>query len=365
MSNRDFIMQMRPWIGEEERDAIEAYMREDGFLTEFQNTKKFEDAIAEFTGSKHCVVVNNGTISLTLAALALGIEPGDEVIVPNFTMVATPNSIKMIGAKPVFVDVEPDTLWLDLDQIGKNITSKTKAIMLVSANGRKPKKNIKDYLNFAEDNNLKIIEDAAQSLGSFYAKDSHIGLMGDIGSFSFSMPKIITTGQGGALVTNNKDLALKLNKLKDFGRTSGGSDVHDSIGYNSKFTEMQAVIGLEQIKKLDFRIKRKKEIWKRYRDNLQDTNQISFFDHDLNLTAPWFIDSLCEDRDNLMLFLKDNSIGSRVMYPPLNNQECYKISGHFPVSEDVGKRGLWLPSYTQLSDEEIDYVSKMIKDFYS
>ena len=94
-------------------------------------------------------------------------------------------------------------------------------------------------------------------------------------------------------------------------------------------------------------------------------HQISFFDHDLNFTAPWFIDSLCEDRDNLMLFLKDNSIGSRVMYPPLNNQECYKISGHFPVSEDVGKRGLWLPSYTQLADEEIDYVSETIKDFYS
>ena len=124
MSDRDFIMQMRPWIGEEERDAIDAYMREDGFLTEFQNTKKFEDAIAEFTGGKYCIVVNNGTISLTLAALALGIEPGDEVIVPNFTMVATPNSIKMIGARPVFVDVEPETLWLDLDQVEKNITSK-------------------------------------------------------------------------------------------------------------------------------------------------------------------------------------------------------------------------------------------------
>jgi len=365
MSEREFIMQMRPWIGDEERQAINSYMQEDGFLTEFKNTKKFEDSIAEFTGSKNCIVVNNGTISLTLAALALDIKPGDEVLVPNFTMVATPNSIKMIGAKPVFVDVEAETLCLDLEQLKKKLTPKTKAMMLVSANGRKPKTKITKFLNFAEENNIKIIEDAAQSLGSYYDKDTHIGLKGDIGSFSFSMPKIITTGQGGALVTNNDELANKIKKLKDFGRTAGGSDIHDSIGFNSKFTEMQAVIGLEQMKKLDFRIKRKKEIWKKYRDNLSNIDQISFFDHDLDLTAPWFIDVLCEDRENLMLHLQEASIGSRVMYPPLNEQDCYKVNGNFPVSKDIGKRGLWLPSYSQLSNEEIDYISESIIKFYS
>jgi perosamine synthetase len=365
MSEREFIMQMRPWIGSEEKEAINSYMQEDGFLTEFKNTKKFEDSITEFTGSKHCIVVNNGTISLTLAALALGIKPDDEVLVPNFTMVATPNSIKMIGAKPIFVDVEVETLCVDLEKLKKSLTPKTKAIMLVSANGRPPLTEINSYLNFAKENNLKIIEDAAQSLGSYYDKDTHIGLKGDIGSFSFSMPKIITTGQGGALITNNDDLANKLRKLKDFGRTAGGSDIHDSIGFNSKFTEMQAVIGLEQMKKLDFRIKRKKEIWKRYRDNLSTIDQISFFDHDLNLTAPWFIDSLCEERDDLISYLNEASIGSRVMYPPLNAQDCYQIEGDFPVSENIGEKGLWLPSYTQLSDDDIDYVSGHIIKFYS
>ena len=364
MTERDFIMQMKPWIGDEERQALNSYMQEDGFLTEFKNTKKFEEAIEEFTGSKHCIVVNNGTISLTLAALALGIKPGDEVIVPNFTMVATPNSITMIGAKPVFVDVEPETLCIDLDQIKQSLTSKTKAIMLVSANGRQPKTSINSYLEFAKDNNLKIIEDAAQSLGSYYDDGTHIGLKGEIGSFSFSMPKIITTGQGGALVTNDEELANKLHKLKDFGRTAGGSDIHESVGYNSKFTEMQAVIGLEQIKKLDFRIERKKEIWKRYRDNLSATDQIVLYNHNLDLTTPWFIDSLCEDREDLITFLKESYIGTRVMYPPLNNQECYRIKGHFPVSQDVGERGLWLPSYTQLSDEDVDYISERIIDFY-
>jgi perosamine synthetase len=365
MTDREFIMQMRPWIGSEEKKAINSYMEEDGFLTEFKNTKKFEEAIAEFTGSRHCIAVNNGTISLTLAALALGIKPGDEVLVPNFTMVATPNSIKMIGAQPIFIDVEPDTLCIDLDEIKRNLTPKTKAIMLVSANGRHPKTDISEYLNFARENNLEIIEDAAQSLGSYFEKDSHIGLQGAIGSFSFSMPKIITTGQGGALVTNNEELAHSLRKLKDFGRTAGGSDIHDSIGYNSKFTEMQAVIGLEQIKKLDFRMERKKEIWKRYKVNLQTTKKISLFDHNLDLTTPWFIDSLCEDRENLSRFLKECSIGTRVMYPPLNKQECYNVDGNFPISCDVGERGLWLPSYTQLSNEDIDYISERIIEFYS
>ena len=365
MTNREFIMQMRHWIGSEEKKAINSYMKEDGFLTEFKNTKKFEEAIAEFTGSKHCIAVNNGTISLTLAALALGIKPGDEVLVPNFTMVATPNSIKMIGATPIFVDVEPETLCIDLDGMKRNLTPQTKAIMLVSANGRFPKTDISNYLNFAKENNLEIIEDAAQSLGSYFKKDSHIGLQGAIGSFSFSMPKIITTGQGGALITNNDELANSLRKLKDFGRSAGGSDVHDSIGFNSKFTEMQAVIGLEQVKKLKFRMDRKKEIWERYRVNLEGTQQISLFHHNLDLTTPWFIDSLCENRDNLITFLKDCSVGTRVMYPPLNKQECYNVSGNFPISQDVGERGLWLPSYTQLSDEDIDYISERIIKFYS
>lgn len=363
--DREFIMQMKPWIGEEEKNAINAYMEEGGFLTEFKHTQKFEEVISEYTNSEHCIVVNNGTISLSLAALCLGIKPDDEVIVPNFTMVATPNSIKMIGAKPVFADVEPNTLCLDLEDLKKKLSSRTKAFMLVSANGRYPDEGINNYIDFANQNNLKIIEDSAQSLGSFYEDGTHMGLKGSIGSFSFSMPKIITTGQGGALVTNNSELAEKLRRIKDFGRTSGGSDVHDSIGFNSKFTEMQAVIGIEQMKKLEYRINRKKEIWKRYNIRLQNLDKLKLFNHNLNFTTPWFIDCLCENREKLIGFLKDNHIGVRVMYPPLNNQECYQINGKFPVSTEVGRKGLWLPSYTQLTDEEIDYISEKILEFYS
>lgn len=363
--DREFIMQMRPWIGDEERQAVNDYMQTDGFLTEFKLTKEFEDSIKAYTSAKYCFAVNNGTISLTLAALALGIGPDDEVIVPNFTMVASPNSIKMLGAKPIFVDVEPQTLCMDFTKLERACSPNTKAIMLVSANGRYPLVDINEFINFAKEKNLKIIEDSAQALGSFYPNGSHIGLMGDIGSISFSMPKIITTGQGGALITNDNDLAEKIKLLKNFGRASSGNDQHQTIGYNAKFTEMQAAIGIEQMKKLPIRVDLKKKIWTRYKENLKGHSNIVLFEHNLNTTTPWFIDAICDDRDGLKSFLAANGIGSREMYPPLNQQEAYNIAGEYPVSSHIGHKGLWLPSAAQLKAEEIDYVTNKIHEFYS
>lgn len=359
------IPQMQPWFDDNERLAINDYMLEQGFLTEFKRTQLFEDSIAKFTGAKHCIVVNNGTISLTLAALALGITHGDEVLVPNYTMVATPNSIKMIGANPIFVDICPSTLWIDFELMQKYITNKTKAIILVSPNGRSPNIDIDKYLEFSNAHDIPIIEDAAQSLGSFYKDGKHIGTKGNIGSFSFSMPKIITTGQGGALITDSDELAVKLRRLKDFGRTSGGLDFHETIGFNSKFTELQAVIGLEQMKKLPRRISLKKEIWKYLQENLSDIEGFKLFYNDTSLVSPWFIDSLCERRDDLKEFLAINGIGSREMYPPLNEQPCYNISGNFPVSKKIGKSGLWLPSYAQLTKPELDRIIETITNFYN
>jgi len=360
----NFIMQMRPWFGDEEKKAVCDYMDEDGFITEFKRTEIFEEMIAEYTGAKNCIVVNNGTVSLTIAAIALGIEANDEVIVPNYTMIATPNSVKMIGAKPVFVDVEPETLCLDIDLVKKAITDKTKAIMLVSANGRYPSAGIRAFENLCKEKNIVLIEDAAQSLGSFYPDGRHIGLAGQVGSFSFSAPKIISTGQGGALITNDNVLAKKIRKIKDFGRSGGGNDIHDSIGYNFKFTELQACIGIEQMKKLPARVERKKEILRKYKENLENVHQINLFNHDLVNTTPWFIDSLAENREALIDFLKNNGIGTRVMYPPINKQLAYNLKGNHPVSNHIGDNGLWLPSATQLSNEDILNICAKIKEFY-
>jgi perosamine synthetase len=359
-------MQMRPWFGEEEKKAINSYMEEDGFITEFKNTELLEKKIDNFTNTKECILVNNGTISLTLAALALDIKAGDEVIIPNYTMIAGPNSIQIFGGKPVFVDVEKETLCLDIKKTKKAITPKTKAIMLMSANGRYPKSGINSFLELCKNKNISLIEDAAQSLGSFYPDGSHIGSKGDIGSFSFSAPKIISTGQGGALITNNTELASRLRKLKDFGRSSGGNDVHDSIGYNFKFTELQAVIGIEQMKKLAWRIDRKKAIYKRFTSNLRCIqDEIKFFEHNFEFTTPWFIDCVAKKRDELQVFLKEHMIGTRIMYPPINKQKAYKYKGEFPVSDHIGQSGLWLPSMSQINDGQIDYVTEKIIDFYS
>lgn len=361
----NFIMQMRPLFGDEEKKAVCEYMEEGGFITEFKRTERFEQMIAEYTGARHCIVVNNGTVSLTLAAMAAGISAGDEVIVPNYTMIATPNSIKMFGAVPVFVDVERETLCLDLEKVIQAITPKTRAIMLVSANGRYPSTGIKAFEQLASERGLVLIEDAAQSLGSFYPDGRHIGRAGIVGSFSFSAPKIISTGQGGALITDDDELASKLRRLKDFGRSGGGTDIHDSIGYNFKFTELQACIGIEQMKKLPARVKRKKEIWLRYSEALKNIKGIRLFKHDLHTTSPWFIDSLAQHRDELMSHLKNDGVGSRVMYPPINLQLAYSVNGQHNVSNYIGSNGLWLPSAVQLSNEEIDRVCHSINDFYS
>ena len=360
-----FILQMQPWFGEEERQAMDEYLSLGGWITEFKKTEEFEQMIADYTGAKHCIVVNNGTISLTLAALAAGIKAEDEVIVPNYTMIATPNSLQLFGATPVFADVEAETLCLDIEEVKKTITSKTMAIFLVSANGRYPKVGIESFVDFSKENNLTLIEDSAQALGSFYPDGTHIGRKGLIGSFSFSAPKIISTGQGGALITDDDEMAYKIKRLKDFGRTGGGNDMHDSIGWNFKFTEIQAVIGIEQMKKLQWRVDRKKEIWKLYKELLKDVSQIKFFDQDITNTTPWFIDVLAEDRDNLQNYLKELSIGTRVMYPPINKQKAYQMPGEYPVSNMIGDKGLWLPSAAQLTDNDVVRIANGIRQFYS
>ncbi|MEM3063015.1 MAG: aminotransferase class I/II-fold pyridoxal phosphate-dependent enzyme, partial [Nitrososphaerota archaeon] len=270
MEKRRFIPQMEPWFDEKEREALNNYMLSGGWVTEYKMTQEFERMICDYTKAKYCFAVNNGTVSLTVGALACGLKSGDEVIVPNYTMIATPNSVQLFGAVPVFVDVERETLCLDIDKVKKALTKRTKAIILVLANGRYPLSGIESFIKICDENNLILIEDSAQALGSFYPNGKHMGTIGQVGSFSFSVPKIITTGQGGTVTTNDDEIAYKIGRLKDFGRSRGGIDIHDVIGYNFKFTDIQAVIGIEQMKKLTWRVNRKKEIYSLYKKHLND-----------------------------------------------------------------------------------------------
>lgn len=349
---------MEPSFDIKEKEAVAKYMDSGGWLTEHNKTKEFEKILADYVGIKYCSVLCNGTATLITALKVLGVEIGDEVIVPDYTMAATAFAVSAIGAKPVFVDVDDDTLGINLGDMKKKVTKKTKAVMLVSINGRYPYfgDNIIDYCDCL---GIRVIEDAAQSLGSFH-DDYHIGTFGEVGSFSFSMPKIITSGQGGALVTDDKELHQKIQMYKNFGRKTSGVDEHESIGLNFKFTDLQAVVGIEQMKKLHWRIKRKKEIFKYYRELLGDE---LFIETDLRDTTPWMNDVVVDNRNKLGIFLSKNRIGTRPFYPTLHTQKPYaNTKGKFETSTYYSEHGMWLPSSVKLSDLEVEYVCRKVKE---
>lgn len=359
----EFINQMEPVYDDAEREALNAYMLRGGWGTEFKETRAFEEMIKEYTGAKHCWIMPNGTLSLSCALAAVGVAPGDEVIVPDYTMAATPNSVHLLGAKAVFVDIDRQNLCMDMEQMRTAVTGKTKAVILVSINGRSPD-NLEEYVLFCKSRGIHIIEDAAQSLGSRH-NGKHLGRFGEIGSFSFSAPKIITTGQGGALITDDDDLSEKIKKLRDFGRESGGSDHYLTMGWNLKFSDFQAVIGIEQMKKLPDRVARKKEMGRLYYRLLNGIEGVELIDTDYDSTAPWFIDILCDDRDGLKAYLKENNIGTREFYPPLHSEPVYGYKASYPVTEDVSARGLWLPSSIKVTDEQIHFICGAIREYYS
>ncbi|MEG2082633.1 MAG: DegT/DnrJ/EryC1/StrS family aminotransferase [Oscillospiraceae bacterium] len=360
----DFINQMEPSFDSKEADHLYSYMQSGGWVTEFKKTREFEELIREYTGAKYCWVVANGTVSLSIALMACGVGVGDEVICPDYTMVATPNSAELIGAKAVFVDIDRGNLCMDFAQMKEAITPKTKAVMLVSINGRYPE-NIEEFASYCKEKGIHLIEDAAQSLGSFY-KGTHLGRFGEIGSFSFSAPKIITTGQGGALITDDDELNDKIKKIRDFGRDKGGSDHYLVKGWNFKFTDIQGIVGIEQMKKLPQRVERKKEMGRLYESLLQNIDGVELVPTNYDNTAPWFYDILCEKREELVEFLKSKNVGARVFYPPLHAEPAYGYNElHFPVTEEISAKGLWLPSSINLTNQQIEYICGCVREFYS
>ena len=357
----NFINQIEPVYGKAEIKAVNDYLRSGGWLMEFKKTRDFEEAIAKFTGAKYCSVVANGTVSLFIALRALDIGLGDEVVVPNLTMAATPNAVILAGAKPIFVDIEEKSLCLDVEKVAGAITKKTKAVMHVSLNGRAGElTRLKDL---CEKKGIYLIEDSAQSLGSFY-QGRHLGTIGIMGSFSFSMPKIITTGQGGALITNDEKVFEKIKRIKDFGRLQGGADFYEEVGWNFKFTDLQAVFGLAQMKDIKKRVIKKRKIFSAYKKNLANVSNIKFIQMDLAQASPWFVDILADRREELREYLKKEQIGSRPIYPALNSQPAYKTSGDYPVAEKIAKTGLWLPSSVNLTEKQIKIICNKIKNFY-
>lgn len=348
----DMINQIEPNIDGYEVEAMNNYLQSGAWLTEYDRTTEFECKIAEYVGSKYCVVVPSGTVALAVALWACGIGYGDEVLVPNYTMIATPNAVRMVGATPVLVDIEAKSLCMDLDCVW-SLSEKTRAIINVSLNGRAL--DMARFQDFCTANNLTLIEDACQSLGSFH-NGRHLGTFGDIGVFSFSSPKIVTTGQGGALVTDDEGLYDKIRKLKDWGRD--GSDIHNTLGYNFKFTDLQAVIGIEQMKKLPWASGRKRHIYQVYESQLSDVFEMI---HGSNESTPWFVDIYLDNPTVVQEHLKENGVGSRLVYKPINEQKIYADGKSYPVSKRFSHRGLWLPSSVNLTDEQIINICGLVK----
>jgi len=358
------ILQFEPLISSDTGTKIQEYFVNGGWITEHVKTREFEQMLCEFTGAKYCSIMPNGTLSLSMALLALGVKPGDEVIVPAYTMLATATSVSMIGAIPVFCDIERETLCMDAFDMYTKISKKTKAIIYVSINGRMSN-TFNEIKDIAKNHNLYLIEDAAQSLGSTY-EGKQIGLLGDIGSFSFSMPKIITTGQGGALITDNEDTYNKIKMMRDFGRTKPGQDKYLIKGWNFKFTDIQALVGIEQMADIKWRVNRKKEMQLIYESLLKHIPEVKLIETS-NETIPWFYDILIENRKELKEYLAKEGIGTREFYPPLHLESAYIENNNEmnPNAEYIAERGLWLPSSLKLSNDDIDYICTKISQFYT
>ncbi len=356
------INQIEPLITSIDKNAINSYLKNNGWITENKLSKKFEKIFSKIIGCKYSVLHPNGTLTIASILLSLNLKKGDEVIVPNYTMVATANAVILSGGKPIFCDISPDNLCLDPKDLIKKVNKKTKAVIYVTLNGRSG--HITEIQKICKNKKINLIEDSAHSLGSFY-KNKHHGNFGLASSFSFSMPKIITTGQGGMVCTSNKKLFKKIKKIKNFGRLSDGNDIYESIGYNFKFTDIQSALGISQIRTLKKRSKIKRKIFNYYYKELKHIDKIKFFPFSKTET-PWFIDIYLNNPKKLKAFLNKHKISSRMVYPPLNKQKFFlKNVEKLKVSEHYCTRGLWLPSSLTLKVKDLKYITSVIKSYFN
>lgn len=368
------VPQFQPWIGEDEYAAIGTCF-ERNWITEGPKAQLFQDKLLELMGVKYGVFAPNGTLALYLALRAADIGSGDEVIVPDFTFIASANAVEMAGAKPVFCDVQPFNCQIDLTSAAKYVTSKTRAIMPVHIYGTVC--DMDSVVAFARQHNLLIIEDAAQAIGVHH-KGQHAGTFGDAGAFSFFADKTITTAEGGFVVTNNPEIHEKLLYLRNQGRRERGSFVHPEIGYNFRMTDIQCAMGIAQLNKLKQIVERKQNILKLYSELLHSVKQVRFFEPPVHAEwVPFRIPVFCQRAHELMAFLTSKEVETRTFFYPLHrqpafgylhNDETYKYSlhdDHFPQAISAYDQGVCLPIFPLLSEEQIRYVCDMIMEFYA
>ena len=338
--------------------------------------KEFEEKIAEYVGAKYAITFNSGTSALHALLLAYDLKQGDEVIVPSFTFIATANAPLFVGAKPVFAEIEDRTYGLDPEDVKKRITPKTKAIIPIHYGGCPCL--IRELKEIAEDHNLLLIEDAAESLGA-KINDKKVGTFGDSAMFSFCQNKVISTGEGGAITTDSKEIYEKLKLIRSHGRLEtqdyfSSTEYMDyvTLGYNFRMPTMNAALGLSQLKKIDKVIKMRRDKAEYMTKKLSRIKEITLpipprdYFHVYQMYTIRVNENL---RDDLMKYLSERGIMTKVYFPPVHLTNFYRNKlgykgGELPITEKISAQVLSLPMCPTLTEEEIDYIAESINNFF-
>lgn len=368
------IVPARPYFPQEDREIIHSEIEdvlENGMMTVWNYTKRFEESIKKYIGCKYAIGVNSGTSGLHLAMIILGIKKGDEVIIPTNTMAATTNCVLYTGAKPVFADMDFKTYTLDPFDVKRKITDKTKAIIPMHHSGNMCEMDT--IRETARENDLFVVEDAAHALGSKF-KGKFAGTFSDIGVFSFYPTKVITSGEGGMMVTDNKEYAELARILRDQGKKSFFSYEIIKLGYNYRMTEIQAILGYHQLKHLEEWIKRRNEIGKKYTQAIKELNSRYQFDEEIMVPpyVPKYVRHnfykymvKANKRETIRKALKKDGVSTSLQYDPLAHQQPYLGLEHLNpkcyTANKLYKRIFSLPTYNQMTDEEVNYVCDCIK----
>lgn len=361
------ILVVEPWIDESELEQLKRVINST-YVTEAELTKEFEELTSKYINEKYTVAVSNGTMGLFCCLKQLNLDEDDEVIVPNITFISTATAALLAGAKIRLVDVDPLTSCIDIKSLEMAINQNTKVIMPVHLYGRSCEMD--EVINIAQRNNIKIIEDAAQGVGVFY-KNKHVGTLGDFGVLSYYGNKTITTGEGGIVICPDLESLEDIYRLKNHGRSKKGTFIHETIGWNFSFTEMQAAIGISQMRKLNKIIDRKLNIYNTYLNKL-DNNLLSMnsVPNSTTRVVHWLSNINCDDSSKLQDYLKTNGIPSRKIFFPLNMQPCFRNESRiinrnekFDNSELALKTILSLPSSILMDDEQQNYIINVLNNY--
>lgn len=354
-----------PRLGEKELENVIDCIKTNWISSKGKYITEFEEKFSKYCEAKFGIACSSGTTALHLALASAGIKSGDEVIIPDFTMIATANSVTYTGAKFTLVDSEPDYWNIDSNKIEEKITKRTKAVMVVHTYGHSC--DMGPILDIAKGHDLLVIEDAAEAHGAEY-KGKRVGCLGDVGCFSFYANKIITTGEGGMVVTNNEKIAEMARLLRDQA-FEPKRFLHRYIGFNYRMTNLQAAIGVAQMELIDESVETRRRNAKLYNSLLKDVKGITLPPEALwAKNVYWMYTVLVEDsfgmgRDELMERLREKGIDTRSAFYPIHTQPVYakQYKGEkYPVAEELGRKGINLPSGNTLTKEQIEFVATAV-----